>query len=69
MKNYFAHNDKAVSLHNIKIIRINEGQNKSAIRFTIMIDYQDDSWASFDNLTKEEARAIFDEMLRILNEE
>jgi len=69
MKNYFVHNDKAVSLHNIRIIHINEGHNKSAIRFTIMIDYQDGSWTSFDNLTKEEAKTIFDEMLRILNEE
>lgn len=69
MKNYFVHNDKAVSLHNIRTIRINEGQGKSAIRFTIMIDYQDDSWASFDNLTKEEARDIFDKILKILNEE
>jgi hypothetical protein len=64
-KNY----TKAVSLQNVRSIKITENSGKSAIRFGVSITYQDGSCESLPYLEKEESKKVYNEILNLLNKE
>ena len=59
---------QAVSLANIRCIyKTEESFTKSAIRFSVCIDYCDGKHASFSWLKEAEAKKVYKEILELLN--
>ena len=54
---------KAISLEKTRSIQLVTGDGKSAIRFSVMVYYEDGSIERFDCLLKEEAERVFSEIL------
>lgn len=59
---------QAVSLANIRCIYTTEGSGKSAIRFSVCIDYCDGTHASFSWLKEAEAKKVYEAILELLNQ-
>ena len=64
-KNY----TKAVSLQNVRSVQITECSGKSAIRFGVSIAYRGGSGEDLSCLKEEESKKVYNEILKLLNEE
>lgn len=62
-KNY----TKAISLENIRSVERLTGSGKSAIRFSIRINYFNSTIECFDWLEEEESKKVFNELTKLLN--
>lgn len=58
---------QAVSLNEVRSVHLIDGDGKSAIRFTVRIDYVDGKMKSFAWLTQEEAKKVYTEIVNLLN--
>lgn len=58
---------KAVSLKDVRTIQLRNGDGKSAIRFSVRVDYLDATHECFHSLTREEAEKVYQEILKELN--
>lgn len=61
-------NTKAVSLKDIRTIEIHEGTGKSAIKYSVMITYTDTNFESFHYLEADEAKMVYENLVKVLNE-
>lgn len=72
--NYFSYGNengsysKAVSLKNVRSIVTDNGTGKSAIRYSVLIHYLDNSVEIFDNLTEGEMKRVYSALLIALND-
>lgn len=64
-KNY----TRAISLHNVRSIAICEGTGKSAIRFSIRVDYCDGGIEHFLYLYENEAEILYKKIFENLTKE
>jgi hypothetical protein len=62
-KNY----TKAISLENARSLSITSSSGKSAIRFSVVIDYHNGTHESFFYLEEEESKKLYKEILDLLN--
>lgn len=62
-KNY----TKACALENVRSVKLDVGEGKSAIRYGVTIRYIDDKFFSFDSLQVKEAKKVYTEILELLN--
>lgn len=62
-KNY----TKACTLENVRSVKLDVGEGKSAIRYGVTIRYTDDKFFNFDSLQDKEARKVYTEILELLN--
>ena len=60
---------KAISLEKIRSIQLVTGDGKSAIRFSVVVYYEDGNTECFDSLLKEEAEQVFSEILEAVRAE
>lgn len=58
---------KAISLQNIRALSLVNGEGKSAIRFSVRIEYIDGKCELFNWLEAEEARKVYEKILDLLN--
>ena len=59
---------KAISLESIRSVELVKGDGKSAIRFSVLVNYQNGSLEAFNWLLEAESKKIYDEIVKILNE-
>jgi hypothetical protein len=60
---------KAVSLQNVRSIRMTDLRGKSDIRFGITIIYREGTTEDFPCLEEKESKKVYNEILKLLNEE
>lgn len=61
------HYTKAVSLNNVRSLRAEKGSGKSAIRFSVHVDYLDGGREDFFWLEEDEYKKVYKEILDLLN--
>lgn len=59
---------KAISLENIRVIEIQEGTGKSVIRYSVIIHYTDTTVEGFYSLDVDEAKMVYENLVKVLNE-
>ena len=62
-KNY----TKSISLESIRSIECLMGSGKSAIRFSVRVNYFNNTIENFDWLEEKESKKVFDELTKLLN--
>ena len=73
--NFYSYTNKnrsytqAISLKNVRTVRIINGDGKSAIRFSVRIDYIDTHAEFFHWLEQDEAEKVYEKILNLLNKE
>ena len=74
MKRFFsyANNNRnytqAVTLENVRSVHLVNGGGKSAIRFSVRIEYADNTQENFWSLEEAEAREVYLAIVKLLNE-
>ena len=64
----YVHKNEAVSVENVKFIKITENEGRSVIRFNVLVEYFGGCSAIFRWLEREEAKEVFDNIVKIINE-
>ena len=64
----YVHKDIAVSIENVKFIKITENEGKSTIRFNVFIEYLGGGSAFIRWLEREEAKEVFNNIVKAVNE-
>ena len=59
---------KAISLANVRSVNLIENSGKSAIRFSVRVDYCDNSNEHLFYLEQGEAKKVYKEIVDLLNE-
>lgn len=59
---------KAISLNNVRSLKIDKGSGKSAIRFSVHLNYFDGSNEALLWLEEVESKKVYNEILKLLNE-
>lgn len=59
---------KAVSLENLRSIHLLTGTGRSAIRFSVRLDYLNNEIEFFDWLEDGESRKLYNTLIELLNE-
>lgn len=66
--NYYKYEDKAISLKNVKAIRVVDlSLSKRDVNFTIIFTYNDGTTEHFDQLQEQEAHDLFEKIVDVLN--
>ena len=58
---------KACSLANVRSVHLITGDGKSAIRYSVRINYTDDSHETLAYLESGEAKSVFEKIINLLN--
>ena len=58
---------KAISLKNVRSIHLCDGSGRSEVRFSVRVEYVDGNNESLPHLFADEAKKVFDEIVKILN--
>ena len=58
---------RAVSLKNLRAVEVYNGDGKSAIRFGVRLTYCDSTTATFCWLECDEAKAVYNQIIDLLN--
>lgn len=64
---FFSYDKKAVSLDNIRSFKRGTGMSSGKYRFEVMITYTNNTVEVFNNLTEEQAKEVYNNMLKTLN--
>lgn len=66
--NYYKYEDKAISLKNVKAIRVVDlSLSKRDVNFTIIFTYNDGTTENFGQLQEQEAHDLFEKIVDVLN--
>lgn len=60
---------KAVTLKDVRSVQRINGDGKSAIRYSVKIDYLNGSSENFSSLENEESMKVYQEIVNLLNKE
>lgn len=63
-KNY----TKAISLSNIRSVHLIDRDGRGAIRFYVQIDYIDGEFETLSCLEQDEAKQVYEEIIKLLNQ-
>ena len=58
---------KAISLENVRSVQRINGEGKSAIRFSVRLEYIDGKFESLSYLENSEATQVFNKIVNLLN--
>lgn len=60
---------QAVSLNDVQMVKIYEGNSRSAIRYSVIIRYVNGSQENFMYLNEKESQEVYEAIVKKLNEE